>query len=71
MSDLNIKINSIIPEGEDEFDMPYIDTTPMGVVETANCIRKIQYILNDNGADVNFEKYIDIQTRFVSQSACD
>ncbi len=99
MSDLNIKINAIIPEGasvqelknlpkawfnivpyreiglltaeylKDEFNMPYIDTTPMGVVETANCIRKIQYILNDNDADVNFEKYIDIQTRFVSQSA--
>nr|YP_011002524.1 Light-independent protochlorophyllide reductase subunit B [Undaria peterseniana]WAL33315.1 Light-independent protochlorophyllide reductase subunit B [Undaria peterseniana] len=99
MSDLNIKINSIIPEGasvqelknlpkawfnivpyreiglltaeylKDEFDIPFIDTTPMGVVETANCIRKIQYILNDNNTDVNFEKYIDIQTRFVSQSA--
>lgn len=99
MSDLNIKINLIIPEGasvqelknlpkawfnlvpyreiglltaeylKNEFNMPFIDTTPMGVVETAKCIRKIQYILNENNLDVNFERYIDIQTRFISQSA--
>lgn len=52
-----------------EFDMPFIDTTPMGIVETANCIRKIQSILQANNFNVNFERYIDIQTRFVSQSA--
>ena len=98
-ADLDIKINTIIPEGYSvqelkvlpkawfnivpyreigllsaeylakEFNMPYIDTTPIGVVETAKCIRKIQYILNKNNLNVNYEKYIDIQTRFVSQSA--
>lgn len=52
-----------------EFDIPFIDTTPMGIVETANCIRKIQSILQANNFNVNFERYIDIQTRFVSQSA--
>ena len=52
-----------------EFDMPYVDITPMGIVETAKCIRKIQQILTDQNFDINFEEYIDIQTRFISQSA--
>lgn len=51
------------------FNIPFVNLTPMGIVETAKCIRKIQYILNENKANVNFEKYIDIQTRFISQSA--
>jgi len=29
--------------------MPYIDITPMGVVETARCIRKIQQVINAQG----------------------
>ena len=99
MNDLNIKINTILPEGayihelkdlpqawfnfvpyreigllaaqylQEEFNMPFINHTPMGIVEIATCIRKIQSILNFNGLNVSFEKYIDIQTRFVSQSA--
>ncbi|MDC7243905.1 MAG: ferredoxin:protochlorophyllide reductase (ATP-dependent) subunit B [Sphaerochaetaceae bacterium] len=52
-----------------EFEMPFVDITPMGIVETAKCIRKIQYILESNNFNANFERYIDIQTRFVSQSA--
>ncbi|MEM1254104.1 MAG: ferredoxin:protochlorophyllide reductase (ATP-dependent) subunit B [Cyanobacteria bacterium P01_H01_bin.21] len=52
-----------------EFDMPYVDTTPMGIVETARCIRAIQKILNQQGVDVNYDKFIDDQTRFVSQAA--
>nr|YP_010032311.1 chlB [Schizocladia ischiensis]QOW07518.1 chlB [Schizocladia ischiensis] len=51
------------------FDMPFVDITPMGIVETARCIRKMQYILNQQNISVNFENYIDIQTRFISQSA--
>lgn len=54
---------------EREFAMPYVDIAPMGVVETARCIRKIQQILHDRGAKVDYEKYIDNQTRFVSQAA--
>ncbi len=52
-----------------EFDMPYVDITPMGVVETARCIRAIQKILNQRGVDVNYNKFIDEQTRFASQAA--
>jgi light-independent protochlorophyllide reductase subunit B len=52
-----------------EFNMPYIDITPMGIIETAYFIRKIQEVLKEQKVDVNFEDYIDIQTRFISQSA--
>jgi light-independent protochlorophyllide reductase subunit B len=52
-----------------EFGMPFIDITPMGVVETARCIRKIQEVINAQGATVNYDEFIDEQTRFVSQAA--
>jgi light-independent protochlorophyllide reductase subunit B len=60
---------------EKEFQMPYVDLTPMGLVETAAFIREIQNILK--GFDkfkntyncIDFEEYIDKQTRFVSQAA--
>jgi light-independent protochlorophyllide reductase subunit B len=54
---------------EQEFDTPYVDITPMGVVETARCIRKIQQVLNDQGANVDYEDYINNQTLYVSQAA--
>ena len=54
---------------EKEFDMPYINITPIGLIETAYFIRKIQQVLKEQGLQVNFEEYIDIQTRFISQSA--
>jgi light-independent protochlorophyllide reductase subunit B len=54
---------------EKEFGMPYVDITPMGVVETARCIRKIQKVLNDRGAIVNYEEFIENQTLYVSQAA--
>jgi light-independent protochlorophyllide reductase subunit B len=52
-----------------EFDMPYIDIAPIGVIETAKFIRKIQQLLNDEKFNVDYESYIDVQTRFISQSA--
>ena len=52
-----------------EFDMPYVDITPMGVVETARCIRKIQEVINAQGANVDYEEYIENQTLYVSQAA--
>ncbi|MBD2313535.1 ferredoxin:protochlorophyllide reductase (ATP-dependent) subunit B [Desertifilum sp. FACHB-1129] len=54
---------------ETEFGMPYVGITPMGIVETARCIRKIQQVLNAQGAQVDYEDFIDTQTRFVSQAA--
>lgn len=54
---------------EREFNMPYVDITPMGIVGTAQCIRKIQQVLNQQGAAVDYGEFIDHQTRFVSQAA--
>lgn len=54
---------------EAEFNMPYVDIAPMGVVETARCIRKIQQVINARGADVDYEEYIENQTLYVSQAA--
>ena len=63
-----------------EYDMPYVATTPMGLIETENCIREIVKIVGqlpkkpDFGSclksyDFDFESYIDTQTRFISQAA--
>ncbi|NJL63481.1 MAG: ferredoxin:protochlorophyllide reductase (ATP-dependent) subunit B [Methylacidiphilales bacterium] len=54
---------------EEQFGTPYVDITPMGVVETARCIRKIQQLINVQGADVNYEDFINNQTLHVSQAA--
>lgn len=53
---------------EQEFNMPYISTTPMGLVETAEFVREIGKFL-DNKTEIDFENYIDKQTRFISQAA--
>lgn len=57
-----------------EFGMPYVATTPMGLVATAEFIRQIQTEINRwapilIGKEVEYESYIDQQTRFVSQAA--
>ena len=66
---------------ENEFNMPYISTTPMGILNTATFIREIEQILKSvaisstekqlhiNPLNLNFESYIDQQTRFISQAA--
>ena len=54
---------------EAEFEMPYVDIAPMGVVETARCIRKIQQVINSQGAEADYEDYINNQTLYVSQAA--
>ena len=66
------------------YNMPYIDTTPMGLVETASWIRQVCNLIEnyktpgiasvvsdtqDTSKKFNYEKYIDQQTRFVSQAA--
>ena len=56
---------------EKEFGMPYVATTPMGLVDTANCVREISSILEkiNPNLNLNVEQYIDQQTRFISQAA--
>jgi light-independent protochlorophyllide reductase subunit B len=56
---------------ENEFSMPYISTTPMGLVDTANCIQEIHKIVKTQESTYNFDfqSYIDQQTKFISQAA--
>ncbi len=54
---------------ETEFGMPAADITPMGVVETARCVRQIQGILQEMGVAADYEAFIDEQTRFASDAA--
>jgi light-independent protochlorophyllide reductase subunit B len=54
---------------ETRFGMPTVDITPMGIVDTARCIRTIQQVVQAQGAEVNYEGFIDEQTRFVSNAA--
>jgi light-independent protochlorophyllide reductase subunit B len=59
---------------EQDFGIPMVTTTPMGVVETANCIRQIQALLNQQlnqqgRAPVDYEPYIQEQTLYVSEAA--
>nr|YP_009668218.1 protochlorophyllide reductase ChlB subunit [Bazzania praerupta]QCW58994.1 protochlorophyllide reductase ChlB subunit [Bazzania praerupta] len=59
---------------EKEFGMSYISITPMGVVDIANCIRQMEERINIMSPillnrRVDYEPYIDEQTRFISQAA--
>ena len=54
---------------EEEFGMPFVDIAPLGVVETARCIRKMQGLINGMGAAVDYDDYINNQTLYVSQAA--
>nr|YP_009105009.1 ChlB subunit of protochlorophyllide reductase [Stichococcus bacillaris]AIT93643.1 ChlB subunit of protochlorophyllide reductase [Stichococcus bacillaris] len=52
-----------------KFNMPYVSRTPMGIVDTAECIREIAIIIKNYGVQIDCEQYIDQQTRFISQAA--
>nr|WCR30457.1 protochlorophyllide reductase ChlB subunit [Selaginella remotifolia] len=59
---------------DEEFGMPYISTTPVGILDTADCIRQMQGCVGEWATvllsqGINYEPYIDQQTRFVSQAA--
>lgn len=56
---------------KNEYDMPYVAVTPMGLLDTENCIREIVDIVKtcDTSYSFDFEMYIDTQTRFISQAA--
>lgn len=51
------------------FDMPFVDIVPMGVLQIAKSINAIQQVLVNLGHLVDYSSYVDQQTRFVSQSA--
>jgi light-independent protochlorophyllide reductase subunit B len=53
----------------EEFGTPAIEITPLGVVETARFIRRVQEIVNANGGQADYESFIEDQTLHVSQAA--
>nr|BDA98587.1 light-independent protochlorophyllide [Proteomonas sp. NEIS-1375] len=53
---------------EQEFGIPCITTTPIGILELAKFIRELARLLNSQGANVSFEDYIELQTKYVSQA---
>lgn len=55
---------------EKEYDMPYITTTPMGIVDISSFISEIAQILESFlKRPVSFKNYIDEQTKYISQAA--
>ena len=53
----------------DQYNQPFVNVIPMGIIQVANCIREIQKLLLDMGYSVDYSNYINRQTRFISQSA--
>ncbi len=51
------------------FGTPYITIPPIGIMETANFIRKIQHILELQSYNLEVESYIYSQTKFISNSS--
>ena len=56
---------------QNKFSQPFVSRTPMGLLETAKCIREITTVLNELDPNLNqkCENYIDEQTRYISQAA--
>ena len=54
---------------EKEFGIPYVTIPPIGIMETANFIRKIQHLLKIQNYDLSVEPYIYSQTKFISNSS--
>ena len=52
-----------------EFNMPYIDIAPIGTLQIASFIRKLQELLEEQNHACSYENYITLQTKFRSQSA--
>ena len=60
---------------ESKCSMPYVATTPIGMIDTGECIREIGRILQTftnptitSDLEARFESYIHTQTRFVTNS---
>nr|YP_009313117.1 Protochlorophyllide reductase subunit B [Dermonema virens]SCW21371.1 Protochlorophyllide reductase subunit B [Dermonema virens] len=53
----------------DNFDMPYVDITPMGLLNISNMVNNIQSLLSRFGCHRDYTNYLKIQTHYVSQAA--
>nr|YP_009315776.1 Protochlorophyllide reductase subunit B [Trichogloeopsis pedicellata]SCW24434.1 Protochlorophyllide reductase subunit B [Trichogloeopsis pedicellata] len=53
----------------DKFNMPYVDIAPMGLSNIKTFVCRIQSILAMLGCHRNYEKYVELQTKYMSQAA--
>ena len=51
---------------EKKYQIPYVSTTPMGLVEIASWVTEV---CKKTNSQIDYQKYIDYQTRFISQAA--
>lgn len=57
---------------EKNWDMPYVSTIPLGLVETGKWVKNIESVLNNSPfckEKVNFTSFVQKQTFFISQAA--
>nr|ARX95868.1 light-independent protochlorophyllide reductase subunit B [Thorea hispida] len=52
----------------EQFNMPFVNITPMGILNIKDCIKSISAILQTQGFKCNYDSYIDKQAKSVSQS---
>lgn len=52
-----------------EFDMPFVNVAPMGVLQISQALYHIQAVLSELGKKVDYSDYINRQNRCSSQSA--
>ena len=53
---------------KDKYQMPFISTNPIGLINTATFIRQLSGYFN-NSLNIEIDKYIQYQTRYISQAA--
>nr|YP_009313529.1 Protochlorophyllide reductase subunit B [Galaxaura rugosa]SCW21783.1 Protochlorophyllide reductase subunit B [Galaxaura rugosa] len=54
---------------EKEFNMPFIDIIPMGLMNINNFVQSVQSVLRNYNCERNYEMYLQNQNQYVSQAA--
>lgn len=54
---------------KNKLDMPFVDITPMGIINIKSCVRAIQETISKLGSQNNYEEYLSRQTKYISQAA--
>nr|YP_010873200.1 Protochlorophyllide reductase subunit B [Nemalion vermiculare]WGV34299.1 Protochlorophyllide reductase subunit B [Nemalion vermiculare] len=52
-----------------DYEMPYIDKTPMGLINIKETVTLIQDLLAKFGCHRDYSDYLDVQTKYISQAA--
>ena len=54
---------------QQNYNMPFVNIVPIGIMQIRDCIESIQSILQYLGHTADYSNYINNQTQFISQSA--